>query len=74
MLVIKAGIHKMFVRITGKILIRLLLLKEQSDLGLHCLSKPFCRNSKACVKQPLKNRQNKDGSLMKVDNIAECSH
>ena len=34
-------------------------------------------NSKACVKWPLKNRQNKglndNGSLMKVESIAECS-
>ena len=35
--------------------------------------------SKTCVKRPLKNRQNKDlndkinGSLMKVESIAECS-
>ena len=38
------------------------------------------RYSKTCLKQPLKNRQNKDlngkchGSLMKVKSIAECSH
>ena len=35
--------------------------------------------SKTCLKRPLKNRQNKEvlkinGSLMKVDIIAECSH
>ena len=31
--------------------------------------------SKTCLKQPLKNRQNKglNGSLMKVKSIAECS-
>ena len=33
--------------------------------------------SKTCVKRPLKNRQKKifktNGSLMKVENIAECS-
>ena len=41
MLVIKAGIHKILVRIAnGKILIRL-LLKKQSDLDLHCLSRAF---------------------------------
>ena len=38
---IKDGIHKILVRIaTGKTLIRL-LLQKQSDLGLHCLPKPF---------------------------------
>ena len=43
------------------------------------LTKPF-QYSKTCVKQPLKNRQNKEskilmtnGSLMKVKNNAECS-
>ena len=42
MLVIRAGIHKMYVRVaTGKTLIRL-LLQKQSDLGLHCLSRSFC--------------------------------
>ena len=37
----------------------------------------FCKYSKTCVKRPLKNRQNKDllanGSLMKVESVAECS-
>ena len=39
--VIVAGIHKMLVRKvnTGKPLIRL-LVQKQSDLGLHCLSRP----------------------------------
>ena len=36
-LIIRAGIHKKFVRIAkGKTLIQ-----KQSDLGLHCLSRPF---------------------------------
>ena len=39
MLVIKAGIHKMSEKQTGKTLIRLLLKK--SDLGLHYLSMRF---------------------------------
>ena len=40
MLVIRAGIHEMVVRITEKILIRL-LFQKQSDLDMHCLSRPF---------------------------------
>ena len=41
MLVIRAGIHKLHVRIaTGITLIRL-ILQKQSDLDLHCLSMPF---------------------------------
>ena len=39
---------------------------------------PFHSDSKTCLKWPIKNRQNKDlndkyGSLMKVESIAECS-
>ena len=41
------------------------------------LSYIYVDYSKTCVKQPLKNRQNKalmtNGSLMKVESIAECS-
>ena len=40
------------------------------DLGLQCMY------SKTCFKRPLINRQNKvktNGSLMKVESIAECS-
>ena len=41
MWVISAGIHKMFSQLhTGKTLIRL-LPQSKSDLGLHCLSRPF---------------------------------
>ena len=32
--------HKMLVKIAGKTMSRL-ILKKQSDLGLHCLSRPF---------------------------------
>ena len=40
MLVIRAGTHKILVRKQkGQTLIRL-LLEKQSDLGLHCLSRP----------------------------------
>ena len=37
--VVKAGIHKILVRIAVKTLIRL-LLQKQSDLALDCLSRP----------------------------------
>ena len=44
------------------------------------LSFPFYKRSvysKTCLRRPLKNRQNKgvktNGSLMKVESIAECS-
>ena len=39
-LIIRAGIHKMLVRIANRELIRL-LLKKQSELDLHCLFKFF---------------------------------
>ena len=38
MLVIRAGIHKMLVRIANR---EELLLQKQSDLGLHCFCTPF---------------------------------
>ena len=38
-LVIMAGIHKMLVRLAN----REDPDQKQSDLGLHCLSRPFCR-------------------------------
>ena len=43
MLVFRAGSHIKCLseKQTGKAQIRL-LLKKQSDLGLHCLSRPFC--------------------------------
>ena len=38
-----------------------ILTAPESNLGLHCLSRPFSQaTKKPCVKQPLKNRQNKD--------------
>ena len=41
MLVIRAGIHKMLVRIANRKTLIRLLSQKQSDLGLHCLSMPF---------------------------------
>ena len=41
MLVIRAGIHKMLVKIANRWTLIRLLLKKQSDLGLHCLPMPF---------------------------------
>ena len=41
MLVIRAGIEKMLVRIANRETLIRLLLQKQSDLGLHCLPRPF---------------------------------
>ena len=41
MLVFRAGIHKMLVRIANRKTLIRLLLKKQPDSGLHCLSGPF---------------------------------
>ena len=38
-LVIRTGTYKMLVRITNREDL------DQSDLGLHCLSKPFCQTT-----------------------------
>ena len=46
MLIFSAGINKILVRLskTGKTLIRL-LLQKQSDLGLHCLHRPYWQSA-----------------------------
>ena len=41
MLVIRAGILKMLVRTANREELISLLLQKQSDLGLHCLSRPL---------------------------------
>ena len=41
MLVMRAGSHKMLILIANREDRIRLLLKNQSDLGLHCLSMPF---------------------------------
>ena len=43
MLLFRAGDHKLFVRIANREDPDQTVLKKQSDLGLHCLSRPFCR-------------------------------
>ena len=52
-----------------------LLSTEVSSDCSHCNTS--LKYSRTCLKWPLKNRQNKDlktnGSLMKVESIAECS-
>ena len=45
MLVIWAGIHKMFVRIANREDLIRLLVQKQSGQGLHCLSSPFLAGS-----------------------------
>ena len=47
-----------------------------SETGKTIFSQMSTLYSKTCVKQPLKNRQNRDlnSSLVKVQSIAECSH
>ena len=42
MLIVEAGIHKMLVKITNRE-----DPEKQSDLGLHCLSRPFWRVNSA---------------------------
>ena len=53
---------------------------EANQKDEHACQMTFLRRSKlvaTCVKQPLKNRQTKilmkNGSLLKVESIAECS-
>ena len=51
------------------------LIKSTYQIKVFAFYIKLC--SKTCLKQPLKNRQNKglndNGSLMKVESIAECS-
>ena len=53
-----------------------MLISIETQLVLDPLS-PYGSAHDICVKRSLKNRQNKDlndnGSLMKVESIAECS-
>ena len=70
---IRAGIHRM-----GNTLIRQ-LLKKQSDLGLHCLSRPFSQAT--TVKRVLSGHSKRrpklvfktNYRLMKVKSIADCN-
>ena len=45
MLIIRAGIYKMLVRIANSEDLDRLLLQKQCNLGLHCFSRPFWQAS-----------------------------
>ena len=52
MLVMRAGIHKMLVRIANRETLIRLLLQRQFDLGLHCLPMPFWQATSALTFKP----------------------